>query len=66
MKPTEEDFKAAIRMMRAYCLAQWKKVPKADGRRLMRYKAESEDKETVMSIPNFDADIFFECTGIRV
>ena len=24
------------------------------------------DKETVMSIPNFDADIFFECTGIRV
>lgn len=33
MKPTEEDFKAAIRMMRAYCLAQWKKVPKADGRR---------------------------------
>ena len=26
----------------------------------------SNDKETVMSIPNFDADIFFECTGIRV
>ena len=26
----------------------------------------SHDKETVMSIPNFDADIFFECTGIRV
>ena len=26
----------------------------------------SDDKETVMSIPNFDADIFFECTGIRV
>ena len=24
------------------------------------------NKETVMSIPNFDADIFFECTGIRV
>ncbi len=26
----------------------------------------SNDKEAVMSIPNFDADIFFECTGIRV
>ena len=23
-------------------------------------------KQTVMSLPNFDADIFFECTGIRV
>ena len=26
----------------------------------------SNDKETVMQLPNFDADIFFECTGIRV
>lgn len=25
-----------------------------------------EDKETVMSLPNFDAEIFEECTGIRV
>jgi hypothetical protein len=24
------------------------------------------DKLEVMSIPNFDADIFFECTGIKV
>jgi hypothetical protein len=23
-------------------------------------------KEVVMGLPNFDADIFFECTGIRV
>lgn len=25
-----------------------------------------KDKATVMSLPNFDADIFYECTGIRV
>jgi hypothetical protein len=24
------------------------------------------DKKEVMSLPNFDADIFFECTGIKV
>lgn len=33
--------------------AEWKKV----------YK---EDKNFIMSLPNFDADIFYECTGIRV
>ena len=29
-------------------------------------KLSKEDKATVMSLPNFDADIFYECTGIRV
>lgn len=29
-------------------------------------KLSEEDKATVMSLPNFDADIFYECTGIRV
>lgn len=29
-------------------------------------KLSKEDKATVMSLPNFDADIFEECTGIRV
>jgi hypothetical protein len=24
------------------------------------------DKQVIMSLPNFDADIFFECTGIKV
>jgi hypothetical protein len=26
----------------------------------------SSDKRVVMDLPNFDADVFFECTGIRV
>ena len=25
-----------------------------------------EDKQEIKGIPNFDADIFFQCTGIRV
>lgn len=29
-------------------------------------KLDKKDKATVMSLPNFDADIFEECTGIRV
>lgn len=26
----------------------------------------ADDKQEVMSLPNFDADVFCECTGIRV
>lgn len=26
----------------------------------------AKDKQTVMNLPNFDADVFYECTGIRV
>lgn len=33
--------------------AEWEKVNK-------------EDKDFIMNLPNFDADIFYECTGIRV
>lgn len=25
-----------------------------------------EDKQVILSLPNFDADIFEQCTGIRV
>jgi hypothetical protein len=25
-----------------------------------------EDKTEVMALPNFDADVFYECTGIKV
>ena len=28
-------------------------------------KLPDEDKHTVMALPNFDADIFYQCTGIR-
>lgn len=27
---------------------------------------ETKDKDTIRAIPNFDPDIFYECTGIRV
>lgn len=27
---------------------------------------DDDDKKAVMNLPNFDADVFFECTGIRV
>ena len=27
---------------------------------------EQEDKDIIRAIPNFDPDIFFECTGIKV
>ena len=33
--------------------AEWEKVNK-------------EDKDFIMNLPNFDTDIFYECTGIRV
>ena len=26
----------------------------------------ADDKQTVMSLPNFDANVFYECTGIKV
>lgn len=26
----------------------------------------ADDKQTVISLPNFDTDVFYECTGIRV
>ena len=29
-------------------------------------KVDKEDKDFIISLPNFDADIFYECTGIRV
>lgn len=29
-------------------------------------QVEKEDKEFIMALPNFDADIFYQCTGIRV
>lgn len=43
-----------------------KHIEKETGRQMWWDGLSSNDKETVMSIPNFDADIFFECTGIRV
>ena len=43
-----------------------KHIEKETGRQMWWNGLSSNDKETVMSIPNFDADIFFECTGIRV
>ena len=27
---------------------------------------ETKDKDIIKAIPNFDPDIFYECTGIRV
>ena len=27
---------------------------------------EGEERETVKALPNFDADIFYKCTGIKV
>ena len=41
-------------------------LEKETGRQMWWDGLSSNDKETVMSIPNFDADIFFECTGIKV
>ena len=29
-------------------------------------KVNKEDKDFIINLPNFDADIFYECTGIRV
>lgn len=29
-------------------------------------KVDADDKDFIKSLPNFDADIFYECTGIRV
>jgi hypothetical protein len=26
----------------------------------------AKDKEIIKSIPNFDSEVFYECTGIRV
>jgi hypothetical protein len=37
-------------------------LPRQKGWNCLPYR----DKEAIMSLPNFDPDIFYKCTGIKV
>ena len=43
-----------------------KHIEKETGRQMWWDGLSDRKKTIVMQLPNFDADIFFECTGIRV
>lgn len=65
MTDEEKEDHSCYKTMGGY-LSRVSKQDQAQKCQLWWDELSEEDKQTIKSIPNFDADIFYECTGIRV